>query len=49
VRRIVLAGTAPQGGPDLHRWSEDVYPHAAADEINAEHALNVLFSGFEWS
>src|SRR5205807_6279036 len=25
VRRLVLAGTAPQGGPDLHRWSEDVY------------------------
>src|SRR4029077_5802710 len=25
VRRIVLAGTAPRGGPDLHRWADDVY------------------------
>jgi pimeloyl-ACP methyl ester carboxylesterase len=49
VRRIVLAGTAPQGGPDLHRWSEDVYHHACADEINPEHALNVFFSGSEQS
>src|ERR1700755_3085928 len=23
VRRLVLAGTAPQGGRDLHRWSDD--------------------------
>ena len=28
VRRIVLAGTAPQGGPDLHRWTDDVYDNA---------------------
>ena len=49
VRRIVLAGTAPQGGPELHRWSDDVYFHACADEITAEHALNVFFSGSEES
>jgi pimeloyl-ACP methyl ester carboxylesterase len=49
VRRIVLAGTAPQGGPDLHRWSDDVYLHACADEITPEHALNVFFSGSEGS
>jgi pimeloyl-ACP methyl ester carboxylesterase len=49
VRRIVLAGTAPQGGPDLHRWTDDVYAHATADEITAEHALNVFFSGSEES
>jgi pimeloyl-ACP methyl ester carboxylesterase len=47
VRRIVLAGTAPQGGPDLHRWTDDVYTHACADEITPEHALNVFFSGSE--
>ncbi len=47
VRRIVLAGTAPQGGPDLHRWSDDVYAHAAADEATPEHALHVFFSGSE--
>jgi pimeloyl-ACP methyl ester carboxylesterase len=49
VRRIVLAGTAPQGGPDLHRWTDDVYANAAADEITAETALNVFFSGSEES
>jgi pimeloyl-ACP methyl ester carboxylesterase len=49
VRRIVLAGTAPEGGPDLHRWSDDVFTHALADEINAEHALNVFFSSSEES
>ena len=49
VRRIVLAGTAPQGAPRIHRWSDDVYAHACADEITPEHALNVFFSGSEES
>src|SRR5207245_274354 len=47
VRRIVLAGTGPQGGPDLHRWTDDVYANACADEITAEHALNISLSGSE--
>ena len=49
VRRIVLAGTAPQGAPDVHRWTDDVYLHACADEITPEHALRVFFSGSEES
>lgn len=49
VRRIVLAGTAPQGGPDLHRWTDDVYTHACADEITPEHALSIFFSGSQES
>jgi pimeloyl-ACP methyl ester carboxylesterase len=49
LRRIVLAGTAPQGGPDLHRWTDDVYTHACADEITPEHALNIFFSGSQES
>ena len=49
MRRIVLAGTAPQGAPRIHRWSDDVYAHACADEITPEHALNVFFSGSEES
>jgi pimeloyl-ACP methyl ester carboxylesterase len=49
VRRIVLAGTAPQGAPRIHRWSDDVYAHACADEITPEHALNVFFSGSQES
>ncbi len=49
VRRLVLAGTAPQGAPRIHRWSDDVYFHACADEISPEHALNLFFSGSEES
>jgi pimeloyl-ACP methyl ester carboxylesterase len=49
VRRVVLAGTAPQGGPDLHRWSEDVYALATPDEPTAEDLLSLFFSGSEQS
>ena len=49
VRRLVLAATAPQGGPDLHRWSEDVYALATPDEPTAEDLLGLFFSGSEQS
>src|ERR1700720_3265736 len=49
VRRLVLAGTAPQGGPDLHRWSDEVYALATADEPTAEHLLGLFFTGSEQS
>ena len=29
IRRLVLAGTAPQGAPKIHRWTDDVYALAA--------------------
>jgi pimeloyl-ACP methyl ester carboxylesterase len=48
-RRLVLAGTAPQGAPDLHRWSDDVYAYACADVINPEGFLALFFSGSEHS
>src|SRR3954452_206981 len=49
VRRLVLAGTAPQGGPDLHRWSEDVYALATPDQPIAEDLLGLFFSESEQS
>jgi pimeloyl-ACP methyl ester carboxylesterase len=49
VRRLVLAGTAPQGGPNLHRWSEHVYALATADEPTAEDLLGLFFSSSEQS
>ncbi|MCX8564348.1 alpha/beta hydrolase [Mycolicibacterium mucogenicum] len=49
VRRLVLAGTAPQGAPDLHRWSDDVYSWACADDITPEGFLSLFFSGSEAS
>jgi pimeloyl-ACP methyl ester carboxylesterase len=45
VRRIVLAGTAPQGAPDLHRWTDDVYALATPDDTSAERFLKLFFSG----
>ncbi|CQD20529.1 alpha/beta hydrolase [Mycolicibacterium farcinogenes] len=48
-RRLVLAGTAPQGAPDLHRWSDDVYTYACADHITAEGFIALFFSGSERS
>src|SRR3954452_4514581 len=49
VRRLVLSGTAPQGGPDLHRWSEDVYALATPDQPTAEDLLTLFFSESEQS
>jgi pimeloyl-ACP methyl ester carboxylesterase len=49
VRRVVLAGTAAQGGPDLHRWSDDVYSHATADEPGADDLLSLFFTQSEAS
>src|SRR3954463_10542204 len=49
VRRLVLAGTAPQGGPDLHRWSDTVFALATADQPTAENLLSLFFSPSEES
>jgi pimeloyl-ACP methyl ester carboxylesterase len=49
VRRLVLAGTAPQGGPDLHRWSDTVFAHATVDQPTAEDLLSLFFSPSEES
>ena len=45
VRRIVLAATAPQGGPDLHRLSDQVYSLATPDVPSADRFLKLFFSG----
>src|SRR3954465_3275776 len=49
VRRLMLAGTAPQGGADLHRWSDEVYALATADKPGAENLLGLFFSRSEES
>jgi pimeloyl-ACP methyl ester carboxylesterase len=49
VRRLVLAGTAPQGGPDLHRWTDEVYSLATPDEPTADDLLGLFFSPSEQS
>src|ERR1700694_5143077 len=45
VRRIVLAGTAPEGAPDIHRWSDEVYALATPDEIDPDRFIKLFFSG----
>jgi pimeloyl-ACP methyl ester carboxylesterase len=47
VRRLVLAGTAPEGAPGIHRWSEDVYALATPDVPNPEGFVRLFFSGPE--
>jgi pimeloyl-ACP methyl ester carboxylesterase len=49
VRRIVLAGTAPQGAPRIHRWSDDVYALAARDELDPNRFISLFFSGSQES
>jgi pimeloyl-ACP methyl ester carboxylesterase len=45
VRRIVLAGTAPQGTPNIHRWTDDVYALATPEEVSADRFISLFFSG----
>jgi pimeloyl-ACP methyl ester carboxylesterase len=49
VRRIVLAGTAPQGAPHIHRWTDDVYALATPDVPGPDRFINLFFSGSEES
>jgi pimeloyl-ACP methyl ester carboxylesterase len=47
VRRLVLAGTAPQGAPRIHRWSDDVDALATPDVPSPDRFLRLFFSGSE--
>jgi pimeloyl-ACP methyl ester carboxylesterase len=43
VRRLVLAGTGPQGGQDIHGWEGEVHDMAMEDVQGAEHLLFLFF------
>jgi pimeloyl-ACP methyl ester carboxylesterase len=49
VRRLILAGTGPQGGRGFHRWSDDVAAHAYKDVQSGEDVLYLFFSPSETS
>jgi pimeloyl-ACP methyl ester carboxylesterase len=49
VRRLVLAGTGPQGGEDMHGFADDVYVSATRDEPAAEDLLALFFERSETS
>jgi pimeloyl-ACP methyl ester carboxylesterase len=43
VRRLVLAGTGPQGGEDMHGFVPGIHENATADEPGAENLLALFF------
>jgi pimeloyl-ACP methyl ester carboxylesterase len=49
VRRLVLAGTAPEGGEQLHGYAADVVGNATVDEPGAEDLLALFFERSETS
>jgi pimeloyl-ACP methyl ester carboxylesterase len=49
VRRIVLAGTAPKGGEDIHGFSAEVHPVATNPVGSAEGLLFLFFTRSEAS
>jgi pimeloyl-ACP methyl ester carboxylesterase len=49
VRRLVLAGTGPQGGQGMHGFADDVYVSATRAEPGAEDLLALFFERSESS
>ena len=43
VRKLILAGTGPQGGPVMHGWRKDIADNARVDQAGAEQLLYVMF------
>ena len=43
VRRIVLAGTSPQGAEGIHGYTDDVYGNAVHDEPDGDDLLALFF------
>ena len=49
VNRLVLAGTGPQGGEDMHGFSDEMFVHANRDQPGAEDVLALFFERSETS
>jgi pimeloyl-ACP methyl ester carboxylesterase len=49
VRKLILAGTGPRGGHNMHQWTDDVRAAAHADQTTAEGLLYIFFSQSEAS
>ena len=49
VRRLVLAGTGPQGGEDMHGFTDEIFVHANRDQPGAEDILALFFERSETS
>src|SRR5271170_5793474 len=44
IRRLILAGTAPQGGLTMHQWSDEVLALSTSDSTTAEQLVALFFS-----
>ncbi|WP_084582877.1 alpha/beta fold hydrolase [Sphingomonas azotifigens] len=49
VRRLVLAATGPQGGPNMHGWRKDIADAVRKDEPGAAELLYTFFKPTETS
>lgn len=49
VRKLILAGTGPQGGREMHGWNDIIRAHAYRDAQGAEDALYLFFADNEIS
>ncbi|MEU6845431.1 alpha/beta hydrolase [Streptomyces sp. NPDC046716] len=49
VRCMVLAATAPRGGPGIHGWTDDILARSEADEPRLEDYLYTFFNHTESS
>jgi pimeloyl-ACP methyl ester carboxylesterase len=43
ARKLILAGTGPQGGPAMHGWRKDIADNAHAVQIDAKNLLYIMF------
>jgi pimeloyl-ACP methyl ester carboxylesterase len=43
VRKVVLAGTGPQGGPQMHGWRKDIADAARKPDMGAPELLYIMF------
>ncbi len=44
VRRLILAGTGPEGGREMHGWNKPAHEHAMKDVQSAEDVLYLFFT-----
>jgi pimeloyl-ACP methyl ester carboxylesterase len=44
VKKLILAGTGPQGGPSMHGWQKDIADAVRKPDIGGEELLYVFFA-----
>ncbi|GAB7101726.1 alpha/beta hydrolase [Streptomyces phaeofaciens JCM 4814] len=49
IRRLILVGTGPKGGPGMHGWRNDIETHARAAVPTGEDLLYIFFAHTETS